>query len=140
MLHPSRVGCRYLKLRLLTRLGEHCRYASQVFLMTDAEKNAIVASLDHVIRSVAPDASTIIKYGGTLYTLYPNDNERQFCGLFAYSNHVQLSFARGAEIDDPFGILAGNGKSRRHINFSNADAVDSEKIKALVLSAIALDN
>ncbi len=26
MLHPSRVGCRNLKFRLLTRLGEHCRY------------------------------------------------------------------------------------------------------------------
>ena len=26
MLHPSRVGCRVLKLSLLTRLGEHCRY------------------------------------------------------------------------------------------------------------------
>ena len=26
MLHPSRVGCRNLKSRLLTRLGEHCRY------------------------------------------------------------------------------------------------------------------
>lgn len=30
MLHPSRVGCRVLKLSSLTRLGEHCRYHATI--------------------------------------------------------------------------------------------------------------
>ncbi|MEM6453448.1 MAG: DUF1801 domain-containing protein [Cyanobacteria bacterium P01_D01_bin.105] len=100
--------------------------------MTDDEKNAILTSLDQMIRSVVSEVSTVAKYGGTLYALHPDQKEGQFCGTFAYSNHVQLSFARGAEIDDPFGILTGNGKFRRHINFSNPDDIDSEKIIAIL--------
>ena len=107
--------------------------------MIDDEKKAILTRLDGIIRDVAPGVSTETKYGGRLYTLHPDENERQFCGTFAYSNHVQLSFARGAEMDDPLGILAGNGRLRRHINFSNSDDIDPDAIRTLIQSAIALD-
>jgi hypothetical protein len=120
--------------------AEPDRYPTQVTSMTDADKHAMLTTLDQMIRSVAPEVSTVSKYGGTLYTLYPDENERQFCGIFAYSSHVQLSFARCAELDDPFDILAGNGKLRRHINFARPDDLDSRTITTLVRSATALEN
>ena len=103
--------------------------------MTETEKNKIVTALDKLVRSVVPKASTVAKYGGTLYTLRPNEKEGQFCGVFPYKNHVQLSFARGSELDDPSGVLAGSGKARRHINFTDSDELDVLTIKKLIRSA-----
>ena len=80
--------------------------------MTDAEKNNLIAALDQIIISVAPKASTVGKYGGTLYTLRPNEKEGQFCGVFPYKNHVQLSFTRGSELDDPSEVLNGAGTAQ----------------------------
>ena len=103
--------------------------------MTETEKDKLVTALDKLVRSVVPKASTVAKYGGTLYTLRPNEKEGQFCGVFPYKNHVQLSFARGSELDDPSGVLEGSGKARRHINFTDSDELDVLTIKKLIRSA-----
>ncbi len=58
-----------------------------------------------------PKSSKVAKYGGTLYTLKPDLKKGQFCGVFPYKAHVQLSFAQGASLDDPDGLLEGGGKA-----------------------------
>ena len=100
--------------------------------------DAIVERLDRLILDVAPDATRVAKYGGTLYTLQPDEKEGQFCGVFAYKAHVQLSFARGAELADPDGVLEGNGKLRRHLTFKAAADVDERGVKRLLRSAAKL--
>ena len=50
--------------------------------------------LDELVRKAAPKARTVPKYGGVLYTLKPEDKEGQFCGIFSYKNHVNLSFSK----------------------------------------------
>ncbi|MEM9701907.1 MAG: DUF1801 domain-containing protein [Planctomycetota bacterium] len=105
--------------------------------MTDAEKAAIVADLDRLIREVVPGVSTVEKYGGTLYTLKPEEKEGQFCGVFEMKAHVHLAFSRGAELSDPDGLLLGAGKYRRHINYHSADALDPVPIRPLLLAAAA---
>ncbi|MEP2532693.1 DUF1801 domain-containing protein [Shimia sp.] len=105
--------------------------------MNGLEQDAIVERLDQIIRQSAPDVETLRKYGGTLYTLKPDEKEVQFCGLFQYKDHVQLAFSNGAALKDPNQVLIGTGKFRRHINFSNLQQIDPNIIGGLIESAVA---
>jgi hypothetical protein len=58
---------------------------------------------------------------------------------FAYVNvftaHVNVGFFRGAEIDDPAGLLEGTGKFMRHVKLSPERAVDAAALAALIETA-----
>lgn len=100
--------------------------------MNDTEKKIITQMIDELILKAVPKAQTVAKYGGVLYTTKPDEKEGQFCGTFTFKNHVQLSFANGAELTDPTQVLQGNGKYRRHINFLSPDDIDSKVLLALI--------
>lgn len=104
--------------------------------MSEIERT--VARLDTLIRETVPDAIAVAKYGGTLYTRRPDEKEGQFCGVFPYARHVQLSFSHGASLDDPGDILDGGGKYRRHVNFAAAEHVEAGELAALIRQAAAL--
>lgn len=56
-----------------------------------------------------------------------------------YKDKVKLTFARGAALDDPTGMLNSSldGNLRRAIDFREGDAIDAEAFKALVREAVA---
>jgi len=77
----------------------------------------LVQAVRNAIYSVAPDVSEKVMYGGFMFS----DNA-QFCGVFAYMEHVSVEFGRGCDLDDPHGVLEGSGKMRRHIKlFTQTD-------------------
>ncbi|TWU35621.1 hypothetical protein Q31b_50560 [Novipirellula aureliae] len=106
--------------------------------MTDAEKQNLIGLLDSLVKASLPKATKVAKYGGTLYTLKPDEREGQFCGVFPYKAHVQLSFAQGALLDDPDGLLEGGGKFRRHLTYKSLDDVDAKVVKRFCKAAIKL--
>ena len=61
--------------------------------MKDHEQAEIVDKLSSLILKAVPKAQVVEKYGGTLYTLKPEEKESQFCGIFQFENHVQLVFS-----------------------------------------------
>ena len=104
--------------------------------MTEIDRT--IQRLDALIRATIPEATTVSKYGGTLYTMYSQEKEGQFCGVFPYTGHVQLSFSKGALLDDPGDILSGTGKYRRHINYASSDHVEDTDLVSLIRAAAAL--
>ncbi len=106
--------------------------------MTEAEKMNLVDLLDNLVLAAVPSSTKVPKYGGTLYTLKPDEKEGQFCGVFPYKAHVQLSFAKGNELDDPDGLLAGGGKFRRHLTYKSLDDVDAKVVKRFTNAASKL--
>ncbi len=106
--------------------------------MTDAEKQSLIELLDTLVVAAVPKSTKVAKYGGTLYTLKPDEKEEQFCGVFPYKAHVQLSFAKGNELDDPDGLLEGGGKFRRHLTFKSFDDVDAKVVKRFTKAASKL--
>lgn len=70
----------------------------------------LVYRIRNLVLGVDPRITEEIKYGGILFSA-----GAPFCGLFSYTAHVALEFSRGAELDDPHGVLQGEGKKRRHI-------------------------
>jgi len=103
--------------------------------MTDEQKDALVKVLHDLIMDAAPRSETRPKYGGVLYTLRPEEKEGQFCGVFVYKAHVQLSFAHGAALDDPTGVLSGSGKFRRHVSFTTTEDVKPQVLSRLLEQA-----
>jgi len=99
---------------------------------------SLANELETFIQNTVPDATTVSKYGGTLFTLKPDEKEGQFCGVFLYQKHVQLSFSKGAELTDPHQLLQGSGKLRRHINFTRLEETKFPELKKLLTQATQL--
>ena len=61
------------------------------------------------------------------------------CTGEVYKSYVKLTFARGAQLEDPAGLFnAGfGGNTRRAIDLREGDAIDEEAFKALVREAVA---
>ncbi len=98
----------------------------------------LVNELEVFLKELIPEATTVQKYGGTLFTLKPEEKEGQFCGVFASSKHVKVSFGKGYLLEDPQGKLLGKGKYRRHINFASTADVDFDYLETLVRQAVNL--
>jgi hypothetical protein len=58
-----------------------------------------------------------------------------------YRDKVKLTFARGAELEDPAGLFNASldGNTRRAIDIREGDEVDREALKGLVHAATALN-
>lgn len=100
-------------------------------------KSEIINWLLLIIDEVAPGASRLSKYGGTLIEKVPGDTRTQFCGLFAYKAHVSLEFSHGVLLDDPGGYLEGNGKQRRHLKLRCLDDIEAKACRAFLIAAAA---
>lgn len=64
-----------------------------------------------------------VKYGGVLFS-----SGVQFCGVFAYKEHVSVEFGKGASISDAFGFLEGSGKGRRHLKLKCLGDIQNKKL------------
>lgn len=87
------------------------------------EQYAIVTSVRKLINTLIPSVSEEVKYGGILFC-----SGVQFCGVFAYRQHVTLELSHGASIIDPHGHLEGSGKGRRHIKLRSAQDIKEKNI------------
>jgi hypothetical protein len=58
---------------------------------------------------------------------------------FGYVNvftaHVNVGFFRGAELDDPAGLLEGSGRFMRHVKLGPGRDVDVEALTTLIETA-----
>lgn len=77
------------------------------------------------------DLTEEVKYGGILFS-----SRVQFGGLFSYRAHVSLEFSHGAKIADPYGLLEGKGKGRRHIKLYSLADVEGKKLAAYLVLAL----
>ena len=67
------------------------------------------------------------------------EHDGLICTGETYRDKVKLTFAKGAELDDPAGLFNSSldGNTRRAIDIREGEAIDEEALKALVRSAVA---
>lgn len=87
------------------------------------EQYALVESVRALVKKTIPSVSEEVKYGGILFA-----SGVQFCGVFAYKQHVSVEFGSGAEITDTLGHLEGSGKGRRHIKLHTATDIKEKSL------------
>jgi hypothetical protein len=68
-------------------------------------------------------------------------HDGMICTGETYKNHVKITFARGASLDDPAHLFNSSleGNARRAIDISEGEKIDGEAFKALIRAAVALN-
>ncbi len=87
------------------------------------EQLILVESVRKLVRRTIPSVIEEVKYGGILFS-----SGVQFCGVFAYRQHVSVEFGSGAKIADTLGHLEGGGKGRRHIKLHAATDIKAKEL------------
>lgn len=62
------------------------------------------------------------------------------CGITLHKAHVNLMFARGTELPDPEGLLAGTGKRARHVKLQRLEDIERPGVRALLEAAYTRSN
>lgn len=90
-----------------------------------------------LIKEVDPDVVEEWKWRGV--PVWSHDG--MICTGETYKEHVKLTFAKGASLDDPAGLFNSSleGNTRRAIDIHEDDRLDEEAFKALVRDAIELN-
>jgi hypothetical protein len=83
----------------------------------------LVCILREAILALPAKISEEVKYGGLLFS-----SGQPFCGIFSYARHVSLEFGAGAFLPDPYCVLEGSGKYRRHIKLYASADVQSKHV------------
>jgi len=52
---------------------------------------------------------------------------------------VNFGFWRGVDLDDPHGLLSGDGEKMRHVKLSSPDAIDADQFTAFIRQALELN-
>ena len=73
------------------------------------------------IVQIADTVDEEVKYGGILFAA-----PVPFCGIFVYKQHVSVEFSHGAKIEDPYGLLEGKGKGRRHVKLHTLEDLEKK--------------
>ncbi len=94
----------------------------------------IASGLRELVREAAPDASGAIKWAQLVY-----EENAPFCYIKAFKKQVNLGFWRGAQLDDPEGILEGSGEKMRHVKIASVDQIRPDVFQGFVRQAVDLN-
>ncbi len=106
------------------------------FVLAVAEQ--ITVEIDEIVEDVCPGAGRRPMYGGIVFEKEAGKHNTMVCGHFVYKQHVSLEFSRGAELNDPDGILEGKGKYRRHIKLYDPADILAKDVRSFVDQAFAI--
>lgn len=94
----------------------------------------VVTELRRVVDGAAPEAASGIKWAQPVW-----ESNGPFAYIKAFSRSVNIGFWRGAQLDDPAGILEGEGDRMKHVSFREGDEIQSAELSAFVRQAVALN-
>ncbi len=92
------------------------------------------AQLRNIVVTAAPEAEEAMKWAQPVY-----GNVGPFAYFKAFKSSVNFGFWRGADLDDPKGLLQGSGEKMRHVKLTGAGDIDEEAFSAFVRQAFQLN-
>ncbi len=98
-----------------------------------SEKNQeLINRLQALIGEVAPHLTTTVKWGQGSWT----DASTPKIYIHTEDDYIQLGFYNGSTLEDPDGLLSGNGKYIRFIKIQAIEDIDTEKFSYLIRQAV----
>jgi len=97
------------------------------------ELGAIARRWFEVLRGCGDDVREVLHDGHPTACVA----DAAFAYVNAFRAHVNVGFFRGAEIDDPDGLLQGEGKFMRHVKLGPGRDVDAGRLTTLIAAAYA---
>jgi hypothetical protein len=97
------------------------------------ERYQLLQSLRQTILALDNTVTEEMKYGGILFGTHGH-----FCGIFSYKQHVGLEFGEGARMPDPYQVLDGKGKGRRHIKLTSVQEIKTKHVLEYLVAVLKL--
>ncbi len=100
-------------------------------------RGEMLSGLRSLVKQADPEIVEEWKYRG-VPTWY---HDGMVCTGETYKNHVKMTFAKGASLEDPSRLFNASleGNTTRAIDFHEGDEVDEKALIALVRAAISLN-
>jgi hypothetical protein len=101
-------------------------------------RGEMLARIRELIKQAEPDVVEEWKWRGV--PVWYRDG--MLCTGETYKNHVKVTFAKGASLDDPSGLFNSSldGNTRRAIDIEENDQLDEKAFTALVRAAVRLNS
>jgi len=101
-------------------------------------RGEMLARIRDLIKRAEPDVVEEWKWRGV--PVWYRDG--MLCTGETYKNHVKVTFAKGASLDDPSGLFNSSldGNTRRAVDIEEDDQLDEEAFTALVRAAVELNS
>jgi hypothetical protein len=100
-----------------------------------AEYRDIVSILRDLIHETAPDAKEIISYGIPAYKM-----KRIIAVISPTKKGITLAFSKGAEFEDKYGFLEGEGKVSKNVRIKSVNDINREALRYYIKQALELDS
>ena len=112
----------------------------QIFLSAYAPPvRALALELRALVLELIPSAvEEIDRPARLLGYSYDRTYRTTICVIMPLKGAVNLGLARGVDLPDPSGLLAGTGKRARHVKITSSDQVHSLALRALLEAAAAI--
>lgn len=98
------------------------------------EHQAILAELRAIIKAAAPKATAAIKWAQPVY-----EENGPLLFIRNAKNHVTIGFWRGAQLDDPNGLLTGDGEKMKHVKITSIEGINKKALTAYIKQALKLN-
>jgi hypothetical protein len=110
--------------------GEKARIDAYLAEQTPAARKTI-NHLRKTIKDAVPELVEKKRWSQIGYLIENKD----VCGIYAASDHVNVSFMQGAALRDPEKLLEGTGKGMRHIKVYALEELDERAVRDYVKEA-----
>jgi hypothetical protein len=94
----------------------------------------LVREVRQIILKAAPEAEESIKWAQPVYEI-----NGPFAYIKAFKNSVNFGFWRGADINDPDGLLEGSGVKMRHFKLNNLEDINEPIFLNFIQQAVKLN-
>lgn len=95
------------------------------------------------ILKIYPDSNELLYHTHALSSVYSASRQLRhaFCHIAVYTEHLNLGFNSGTELEDPVGLLKGTGARIRHVPIATPEDLKNAALAALIERAVehALD-
>jgi uncharacterized protein YdhG (YjbR/CyaY superfamily) len=98
------------------------------------EYREIVAELRKLMREHAPNAKELISYGIPMYK-----QRRTLAVISPTKKGITFAFSHGADFDDRYGLLEGEGKVSRNVRMKDLKQVNRAALRYYIKQALEFD-
>ena len=94
----------------------------------------IVAAIRELMHQEAPEAKEQMAYGVPTFR-----RNKIFAVISPTKKGITLAFSMGAEFEDKYGLLEGEGKVSKNVRMKSLDEVNLEALRYYVKQALEID-
>jgi hypothetical protein len=91
----------------------------------------VIRALRKFVKGAAPQLQESVKWGNGCWV----KDKAPVAYVYSAPDHVQFGFFRGSALEDPKGLLRGEGKFVRHIRLARRSEIDEKAFGVLLRQA-----